>query len=73
MRPRAFFVGVGEDADVIETGVGDEAVELGEILLGLAREPTIRVVRNVTPGTRSRIRAEQAVVHPPIARAGASA
>ncbi len=38
MRASAFFVGVREDADVIETGVRDEAFELVEILLRLAGE-----------------------------------
>ena len=38
MRASAFFVGVREDTDVIETGVGHKAFELGEVLLRLAWE-----------------------------------
>src|SRR4029079_14505361 len=38
MRPGAFFVRVGEHADVVEAGVADEAFQLGEFRLGLAGE-----------------------------------
>ena len=34
----AFLVRVGEDADVVELGVVDEGLELGEVLVRLARE-----------------------------------
>ncbi len=33
-----FFVRIREDADVIERGIGDKALELGKIRVGLARE-----------------------------------
>jgi hypothetical protein len=35
---RAVLVGVAEHADGVELGLGEERLELGEVLLGLARE-----------------------------------
>ena len=37
-RPRAFLVRIREDAEMVESGIGDETLELGEIGIGLAGE-----------------------------------
>ena len=37
-RPRPLFVGIREHAEMVEAGIGDETLELGEIGIGLAGE-----------------------------------
>jgi len=44
-----------EDAHLLEAHLLDELEELAELLVGLARKPTMKLVRNVRSGTRSRI------------------